>query len=177
MQVLQRHWDRTFSNHRDGFRPGRSVHQAVAQQYIAEGHGRVLSYGPSTVSPRKFAAVFFRNSICQSAADADCTPPAIRPDPFAAAGGVAGPAGGRRHYADQVSLFRLFRERRSIDDDATRRPAAYFQRARLKYWTSRSCFSAAARVLNVPRFLRFPVLRSFFFEYNRYSPLCNFRII
>jgi RNA-directed DNA polymerase len=41
MQVLQRHWDRTFSDHSYGFRPGRSAHQAVAQaqQYIAEGHG------------------------------------------------------------------------------------------------------------------------------------------
>lgn len=42
-----------------------------------------------------------------------------------------------------------------------------FQCARLKYWTARSCFSAAARALNVPRFFRFPVLESFFFEYNR----------
>src|SRR6266849_6519772 len=41
MQVLQRRWDRTFSNHSYGFRPGRSAHQAVAQaqQYIAEGYG------------------------------------------------------------------------------------------------------------------------------------------
>src|SRR5207237_7146759 len=41
MQVLQRKWDRTFSDHSYGFRPGRSAHQAVAQaqQYIAEGHG------------------------------------------------------------------------------------------------------------------------------------------
>jgi RNA-directed DNA polymerase len=41
MQVLQRRWDPTFSNHSYGFRPGRSAHQAVAQaqQYIAEGHG------------------------------------------------------------------------------------------------------------------------------------------
>ncbi len=40
MQVLQRRWDRTFSNHSYGFRPGRSAHQAVAeaQQYIAEGY-------------------------------------------------------------------------------------------------------------------------------------------
>src|SRR3990172_7339241 len=40
MQVLQRKWDRTFSDHSYGFRPGRSAHQAVAkaQQYIAEGH-------------------------------------------------------------------------------------------------------------------------------------------
>src|SRR6476619_2432490 len=41
MQVLQSRWDRTFSDHSYGFRPGRSAHQAVAQaqQYIAEGHG------------------------------------------------------------------------------------------------------------------------------------------
>src|SRR5579872_6599817 len=39
MQVLQRRWDRTFSEHSYGFRPGRSAHQAVeqAQKYIAEG--------------------------------------------------------------------------------------------------------------------------------------------
>ena len=39
MQVLQNRWDRTFSDHSYGFRPGRSAHQAVeqAQQYIAEG--------------------------------------------------------------------------------------------------------------------------------------------
>src|SRR5713101_1836650 len=41
MQVLQRRWDRTCSDHSYGFRPGRSAQQAVAQaqQYIAEGHG------------------------------------------------------------------------------------------------------------------------------------------
>jgi RNA-directed DNA polymerase len=39
MQVLQGRWDRTFSDHSYGFRPGRSAHQAVrqAQQYIAGG--------------------------------------------------------------------------------------------------------------------------------------------
>jgi hypothetical protein len=41
MQVLQRRWDRTFSDHSYGFRPGRSAYQAVAQaqQFIAEGQG------------------------------------------------------------------------------------------------------------------------------------------
>src|SRR5271155_5163941 len=41
MQVLQKQWDRTFSDHSYGFRPGRSAHQAVAQaqQYIAAGRG------------------------------------------------------------------------------------------------------------------------------------------
>ena len=43
-QVLQRSWDRTFSAHSYGFRPGRSAHQAVskAQQYIAAGYGWVV---------------------------------------------------------------------------------------------------------------------------------------
>lgn len=41
LQILQEHWDRTFSEHSYGFRPKRSAHQAVAQAqaYIAEGHG------------------------------------------------------------------------------------------------------------------------------------------
>ena len=44
MQVLQRRWDRTFSEHSYGFRPGRSAHQAVeqAQRYIAEGYRFVV---------------------------------------------------------------------------------------------------------------------------------------
>ena len=43
-QVLQGRWDRTFSDHSYGFRPGRSAHQAVeaAQQYIAEGYRWVV---------------------------------------------------------------------------------------------------------------------------------------
>ncbi len=46
LQVLQRRWDRTFSDHSYGFRPGRSAHQAVAraQQYIAEGHGWCVDF-------------------------------------------------------------------------------------------------------------------------------------
>src|ERR1700730_12350844 len=44
MQVLQRRWDRTFSEHSYGFRPGRSAHQAVAQaqRYIAAGYSWVV---------------------------------------------------------------------------------------------------------------------------------------
>jgi RNA-directed DNA polymerase len=40
LQVLQKRWDPTFSDHSHGFRPGRSARQAVreAQQYIAEGY-------------------------------------------------------------------------------------------------------------------------------------------
>jgi RNA-directed DNA polymerase len=44
MQVLQKRWDRTFSDHSYGFRPGRSAHQAVeaAQKYIAAGYRWVV---------------------------------------------------------------------------------------------------------------------------------------
>lgn len=44
MQVLQKRWDPTFSQHSYGFRPKRSAHQAVAQaqKYIAEGHRHVV---------------------------------------------------------------------------------------------------------------------------------------
>jgi RNA-directed DNA polymerase len=40
MQVLQRKWDRTFSENSYGFRPNRSARQAVtkAQEYLANGH-------------------------------------------------------------------------------------------------------------------------------------------
>jgi RNA-directed DNA polymerase len=40
LQVLQKRWNPTFSEHSHGFRPGRSAKQAVheAQQYIAEGY-------------------------------------------------------------------------------------------------------------------------------------------
>jgi RNA-directed DNA polymerase len=44
LQVLQKRWDPTFSEHSHGFRPGRSARQAVrqAQQYIAEGRRWVV---------------------------------------------------------------------------------------------------------------------------------------
>jgi RNA-directed DNA polymerase len=44
MQVLQRKWDGTSSDHSYGFRPGRSVHRAVAQaqQDMAEGYRWVV---------------------------------------------------------------------------------------------------------------------------------------
>jgi RNA-directed DNA polymerase len=44
LQVLQRRWDPTFSDHSYGFRPGRSAHQAVAQaqQHIAAGYSWVV---------------------------------------------------------------------------------------------------------------------------------------
>jgi RNA-directed DNA polymerase len=46
MQVLQKQWNRTFSDYSYGFRPGRSAHQAVAQaqRYIAEGYGWVVDF-------------------------------------------------------------------------------------------------------------------------------------
>ena len=44
LQVLQRIFDPTFSNHSYGFRPGRSAHQAVAaaQEHLASGHRWVV---------------------------------------------------------------------------------------------------------------------------------------
>ncbi len=44
LQVLQGYWDRTFSEHSYGFRPGRSAHQAVAaaQGYVAAGYRWVV---------------------------------------------------------------------------------------------------------------------------------------
>jgi RNA-directed DNA polymerase len=44
LQVLQPHWDPTFSEHSYGFRPGRSAHRAVAraQDYVAAGHAWVV---------------------------------------------------------------------------------------------------------------------------------------
>jgi len=44
LQVLQKQWDPTFSEHSYGFRPGRSAHQAVvqAQKHIAEDHRYVV---------------------------------------------------------------------------------------------------------------------------------------
>lgn len=44
LQVLQRRWDRTVSEHSDGVRPGCSAHQAVAQaqHYMADGYRWVV---------------------------------------------------------------------------------------------------------------------------------------
>jgi len=44
MQVLQKEWDPTFSEHSYGFRPGRSAHQAAAKahEYVAEGYRWVV---------------------------------------------------------------------------------------------------------------------------------------
>jgi len=44
LQVLQKRWDPTFSEHSYGFRPGRSAHQAVvqAQRYMAVGYNVVV---------------------------------------------------------------------------------------------------------------------------------------
>jgi RNA-directed DNA polymerase len=44
LQVLQKRWDPTFSEHSYGFRPERSAHQAVAQaqRYVAEGYNVVV---------------------------------------------------------------------------------------------------------------------------------------
>ncbi len=46
MQVLQKRWDPTFSEHSYGFRRGRSAHQAVAQaqRYIAAGYSWTVDF-------------------------------------------------------------------------------------------------------------------------------------
>jgi RNA-directed DNA polymerase len=55
MQVLQRKWDPTFSEHSYGFRPNRSARQAVAQaqEYIAEGHTWVVDFDLEKFSVRQ----------------------------------------------------------------------------------------------------------------------------
>ncbi len=44
MQVLQKYWDKTFSERSYGFRPGRSAHQAISrsQQYVEQGYRWVV---------------------------------------------------------------------------------------------------------------------------------------
>jgi len=44
MQVLQKYWDKTFSEYSYGFRPGRSAHQAIShsQQYVEQGYRWVV---------------------------------------------------------------------------------------------------------------------------------------
>lgn len=44
LQVLQRQWDPTFSEHSYGFRPRRSAHQAIAQaqKYVREGYAVIV---------------------------------------------------------------------------------------------------------------------------------------
>ncbi len=44
MQVLQKYWDKRFSEHSYGFRPGRSAHQAISrsQQYVEQGYRWVV---------------------------------------------------------------------------------------------------------------------------------------
>lgn len=44
LQVLQREWDQTFSEHSYGFRPNRTAHQAIdqAKEYINAGYGIVV---------------------------------------------------------------------------------------------------------------------------------------
>jgi RNA-directed DNA polymerase len=51
MQVLQGRWDRTFSDHSYGFRPGRSAHQAVAkaQQVYRRRVSLVCGLGPREI--------------------------------------------------------------------------------------------------------------------------------
>ena len=77
MQVLQSSWDRTFSEHSYGFRPGRSAHQAVeqAQQYIAAGYRWVVDLDLEKffdrVSHDKLMAKIAEQGQRQAATEAD----------------------------------------------------------------------------------------------------------
>ena len=95
MQVLQSRWDRTFSDHSYGFRPGRSAHQAVeaAQQYIAAGYRWVVDLGFREVfrpgHPRQTDGQDRRTGQRQAVAEADPGVSASRGD-----GRRAGESGG-----------------------------------------------------------------------------------
>ena len=66
LQVLQRRWDRTFSDHSYGFRPGRSAHQAVAraQHYVTEGYRWVVDLDLEKFLER--ASHYTRSVDCRS---------------------------------------------------------------------------------------------------------------
>jgi hypothetical protein len=81
---------------------------------------------------------------------------------------LLGPRHGKNNTAssrniDHSIILALPPKKQNVTDNFPAR-LGYF---RLKYCTALSCFLAALSVLNVPRFLRFPVLGFFFREYNR----------
>jgi hypothetical protein len=61
LQVLQRRWDPTFSEHSYGFRPGRSAHQAVAQaqSYVAEGYEWVVDIELENLAEQLASGIFY----------------------------------------------------------------------------------------------------------------------
>jgi hypothetical protein len=63
-------------------------------------------------------------------------------------------------YAVAPQELPLLLARLAAEPAMARRPSARRAQCRLKYCTARSCRSASSRVLNVPRFLRCPVLGS-----------------
>src|SRR5829696_8461403 len=76
-------------------------------------------------------------------------------------------------------MSRLFELSGGHSTAAGPEPAAFLGQVqcRLKYCTARSCFSAAARDLKVPRLRRLPVFGLILREYSRYSPDCSLRIM
>ena len=76
MQVLQRRWDRTFSDHSYGFRPGRSAHQAVAAGAAVyrrrlslgggSGSGEILRPGQSRQTDGKDRRTGERQAIAEA---------------------------------------------------------------------------------------------------------------
>ena len=95
----------------------------------------------------------------------DAVEDGIRPDLdfFPATGvpldGRGGPASTARGESEREG--RTLESRRHTAEDTRG------DQARLKNWTARSCFFAAASVENVPRFLRPPVFGSFLRESSR----------
>src|SRR5205814_92922 len=73
-------------------------------------------------------------------------------------------AGGRKRARHVYKLSRVPVPRIALCAAAPQPELSY----RLKNWTARSCFLAAARLLNVPRLRRLPVFGFFLREYRRY---------
>jgi RNA-directed DNA polymerase len=66
MQVLQRRWDPTFSEHSHGFRPKRSAHQAVAHNPLNRPMRTRMSGGVAGASGRPLPLCRFASEDCAS---------------------------------------------------------------------------------------------------------------
>jgi RNA-directed DNA polymerase len=105
LQVLQKRWDPTFSEHSHGFRPGRSAQQAVheAQQYIAEGYRWVVDLDLEKFFDRvnhdRRVSGGRRGRGRQTNAQADPSVSGGRSD-----GGGVGESGGRGHASGRSAF-------------------------------------------------------------------------
>src|SRR5262245_19184970 len=97
LQVLQKRWDPTFSEHSYGFRPGRSAHQAVAQaqRYVAGGYSLVVDLdrtdGARRGTGRRQARAQTHPGVSQRRGN----------------GGRFGPSGERRHATGRPAFAPL----------------------------------------------------------------------